>query len=56
MFNFGTAEFPYADIEDDTFAGLRIDSIAGGVLWVDSNDDNVLNNDETALESGTKRD
>jgi hypothetical protein len=48
---FSIGNFPYDDLEEDAFAGIRLQASSGGVLWVDLDSDNTLNNNEVLIEN-----
>ena len=46
---FEAADFPFTDIESDALVKLRFLAPAKGTLWVDTDDNGILDNGETAI-------
>lgn len=54
-YTFGASQFGYADEDSDTLDHLKITSVpSDGVLWIDDDNNNVVNGSETGLNNGDK--
>ncbi|NDG22041.1 MAG: hypothetical protein EB162_05235, partial [Euryarchaeota archaeon] len=52
VFSFADTDFPYTDVENDTFAQIRVHPVSSGTLWYDADDSGTVNDSEGPVESG----